>query len=399
MKNVLDDVVRAGHAISRGFDIRYFIASLVEQLFDITGVNLACFYSLEGDRARLLFRRGLYDIPELLSPEEDPFQFVLDSRETVVLTERKESPFLPLLLHREMNSGVLSPLLSGSKVDAFIILNSRDPQFFDRQRLRFTEALVKLAGEFYHNTVLHNRLREYTRKIQALERYQENIFTSMTNLLLTTDTEGHIRYYNRAAGEKFSLNPEDVGKTIGDVLGRGMGRKMLGVIDSSIGEGEEIVGAEGIYRGEKEEMDFSLTTAPLVTRRQKHEGLTLIFTDQSRERELEKKVKSVKEERRLIKDMFSRYLSQEIVSQMVRNPDIVHLGGDKKVATVMFADIRGYTAFSEGRDPEFIIKILNEYFSEAVELVIQNRGYIDKFIGDCIMAPISPFPAPWTSRS
>ena len=63
-------------------------------------------------------------------------------------------------------------------------------------------------------------------------------------------------------------------------------------------------------------------------------------------------MRKVKEERRMIKDMFSRYLSEAVVAKLVRNPDIIHLGGDKKDATVFFADIRGYTSFSEGKDPE-----------------------------------------------
>ena len=67
-------------------------------------------------------------------------------------------------------------------------------------------------------------------------------------------------------------------------------------------------------------------------------------------------------------------------------PVYIKPGGDKKLATIFFADIRGYTSFSEGRDPEYIIQILNEYFNEAVEVVLKHKGYIDKFIGDCIMA-------------
>jgi len=54
--------------------------------------------------------------------------------------------------------------------------------------------------------------------------------------------------------------------------------------------------------------------------------------------------------------------------------------------TIFFADIRGYTSFSEGRDPLYILEVLNEYFNEAVEIVVRNDGYVDKFIGDCIMA-------------
>lgn len=92
------------------------------------------------------------------------------------------------------------------------------------------------------------------------------------------------------------------------------------------------------------------------------------------------------EERRAIKDMFSRYMSTEVVRSLMEAPELVKPGGDKKNATVFFADIRGYTSFSEGQEPEYIIEILNEYFSEAVEHVVESGGYIDKFIGDCIMA-------------
>jgi class 3 adenylate cyclase len=70
----------------------------------------------------------------------------------------------------------------------------------------------------------------------------------------------------------------------------------------------------------------------------------------------------------------------------VQKPELVKLGGDKKIATIFFADIRGYTSFSENKEPEEIIEILNAYFSEAVEVIIKHRGYIDKFIGDAIMA-------------
>jgi class 3 adenylate cyclase len=84
--------------------------------------------------------------------------------------------------------------------------------------------------------------------------------------------------------------------------------------------------------------------------------------------------------------MFARYISQEVMTSLMESPDNVKLGGDKRNATVFFADIRGYTSFSEKQDPENIVEILNEYFTEAVEHVIKFKGYIDKYIGDCIMA-------------
>jgi adenylate cyclase len=386
MENIIDEVVRAGIVISKGLDIKYFISSLIDQIFDITGSDIACFYSIEESRIRLLYRRGNYPVSEHFSGNDDPFGFVVESKETVILTERKPSPFAPLLLHGSMNSGVISPVGTSETVYGFVILNSNKPLFYARGRLMGAEALVKLAGEYFHNSLLHNQLKEYTRKIEALERYQANIFSSMTNMLLTTDIDGQLKYFNATAGNRFSLTEEDMGRQVTDIFKSGLGKKMLAALGESIREGREIVGAEGIYRVADAEMDFSLNTSPLLTARGKREGLTLIFTDQSRERELEKQVRKIKEERRMIKDMFSRYLSEAVVSKLVKDPNVIHLGGDKKDATVFFADIRGYTSFSEGRDPEYIIQVLNDYFSEAVEMIIESGGFIDKFIGDCIMA-------------
>jgi adenylate cyclase len=386
MENIIDEVVRAGFVIAKGLDIKSFISSLVDQIFDISGSDITCFYTIEETHVRLLYRRGNFTVPVLFASNSDPFEFVVESNETVVLTERKPSFFSQLLLHASMNSGVISPVGTRDKVYGFVVLNSSVPLFFSRSRLMGAEAIIKLAGEYFHNSVLHNQLKEYTRRIEALERYQEHIFCSMTNMLLTTDTEGRLQYYNRAAEDRFALTVDDKDRHVTSLFSGRLSRKMIGVLDDSIGKGREIVGAEGIYKSDDTEIDFSLNTSPLLSVRGKKEGLTLIFTDQSRERELEKQVRKVKEERRMIKDMFSRYLSEAVVSKLVKNPNIVRLGGDKKDATVFFADIRGYTSFSEGKDPEYIISILNQYFSEAVEIILESGGFIDKFIGDCIMA-------------
>ncbi len=134
-------------------------------------------------------------------------------------------------------------------------------------------------------------------------------------------------------------------------------------------------------------MDFSLNISPLKSRLGKHEGLILLFTDQSKEEELKQRMDMAVEERRVIKDMFARYMSADVLKNLMASPEQVQLGGDKKNATIFFADIRGYTSFSEGKEPEYIIEVLNDYFSEAVEIVIKYNGYIDKFIGDCIMRP------------
>ena len=73
MDNIIDEVVRAGFVISKGLDIKQFIASLIDQLFDVTGSDIVCFYSRSEERVRLLYRRGKISVPGRFSPAEDPF--------------------------------------------------------------------------------------------------------------------------------------------------------------------------------------------------------------------------------------------------------------------------------------------------------------------------------------
>jgi len=386
MDTILDRSLLASNVIAKNLNVKHIISSLTEQLFDITGCDLACFYSLSDSGVRLLYKRGKHEVPEILNKYNELFQFIIEAKETVVLTERKKSPFSSLLLNKTMESGTASPIGTKKTVYGFVILNSSNKNFFNRKLLTVVESISQLTGQYFHNSFLHNQLLEYTRKIESLERYQENIFSSMTNMLITTDTMGNIKYFNSIAQKAFSLKSSDIGKNIKDIFYGKLTNRMLSYLDLPLQKGIELIGAEGIFRDKENEVDFSLNATPLKTRRKKLEGITLLFQDQSKEKELEKKFKKVKEERRIIKDIFSRYLSEDVVSKLVQNPNLIHLGGDKKEATIFFADIRGYTSFSEGKDPEHVVNILNEYFSEAVEIIIKYGGFIDKFIGDCIMA-------------
>lgn len=80
-----------------------------------------------------------------------------------------------------------------------------------------------------------------------------------------------------------------------------------------------------------------------------------------------------------------RFLSPEVVEMVVANPDI-RLGGVNQEVTVMFADIRGFTTMSEAMEPGRVVEILNEYFTRVTDVIFDNGGTLDKYIGDAVMA-------------
>ena len=385
---VFSELVRASAILTRETNANELITVLVEQAIDITRSDLACLYAYgdePGSSLKLLYQRGRFAVPRSLSRRSELVSFMEDCQQSLVLLRQGEPYFNEVFLTPEMNSGICLPLYTNTAQIGLLILNGRADSFYGRDRFFFLDSFVKLAAGMLENTELIDQIKEKLRQIEALERYQESIFTSMTNLLITTDLSGRIAYFNDAAGGRLGLGEDDLGTPLKTFMKGKLSPAVMRAITTSLSDGSEALGVEGIFRGESP-IDFSLNLSPLTGKRGKNEGLTLLFTDQTRERELKKQVKSVREERRVIKDMFSRYLSQEVVESLVEKPELVKLGGDKKTATVFFADIRGYTTFSEGQEPEQIIEILNAYFSEAVEVIIRHRGYIDKFIGDAIMA-------------
>jgi adenylate cyclase len=91
-------------------------------------------------------------------------------------------------------------------------------------------------------------------------------------------------------------------------------------------------------------------------------------------------------ERKKIKGAFSRYVSTSVVNEILKHPEHLRLGGDKRDLTVLFSDIRGFTNISEGLTPEELVNLLNEYLTVMTNIVFKYDGTLDKYMGDAIMA-------------
>lgn len=91
-------------------------------------------------------------------------------------------------------------------------------------------------------------------------------------------------------------------------------------------------------------------------------------------------------EKKLLKTAFAKYVNPKIVSQIVANPEILKLGGQKCEVTVLFTDIAHFTSISENLQPESIVALLNEYFTAMSQVILAENGTLDKFEGDGIMA-------------
>ncbi len=91
-------------------------------------------------------------------------------------------------------------------------------------------------------------------------------------------------------------------------------------------------------------------------------------------------------EKRRLREQFSRYVSPQAAAEILAHPEGLALAGQKRQVTILFADIRGFTGYAEKAEPTEVVALLNRYLDRMTSGVLANRGCLDKFIGDAVMA-------------
>ena len=252
----------------------------------------------------------------------------------------------------------------GTKVGVMQILNKRAGSFGSGDERRLV-ALCAQAAVSIENAQLFEQ-------INAARNYNEGILRSMSNGVVTMDASWTITKVNQAAARILRRVGEDLqGKTPQEVFGARNAWivKSLEKVRSS-GKTDITVDADLLLE-KREAVSINLSTVPLVSTQDQPIGYMLVMEDISREKRL--------------RNTMARYMSKAVVDQLLESGDSMLEGSGREVS-VLFSDIRGFTTISERLGARETVTLLNEYFTDMVDIVFAHNGILDKYIGDMIMA-------------
>ncbi|MDC7125666.1 MAG: adenylate/guanylate cyclase domain-containing protein [Spirochaetales bacterium] len=391
MKNtdvILEKAAEMNAALSKENNTFELIRILVTRSMDISRSELAGIYIYpeNNGNAQLIYKRGKHPIPTELEKTSELINFTDDCSQAVVLLNRKKSPFSEVLLNKNMKSGIILPLISETKRLGYLVLNSDIDNFYTGSRFKILESTAEYSSGLIANSLQFENLQKQIKKLESIGRYQDSIFTSLSDILITATAGKKIRFFNDAASIKLGLTQKDEGKALSAFFKDKLSPKTLEIITSSCGTEKSVLGLEITLNTSLGKIDYSLDMTPLKGKHGGKPGATLLFKDKSAGTVIKNHTNLATENQRTIKDMFSKYLSKDLIDSLIENPELVLPGGAEKNATVFYANIRDCSAFSKEQKPEYVIERLNKYFQTATKIIIKNGGYVDKFSGDSIMA-------------
>jgi adenylate cyclase len=262
---------------------------------------------------------------------------------------------------------LIAPLLEKKNLVGIVVLFDKESRKgispFHEADANMLSAIASQASVAYNNIKLLENIKE-------AKTFNDNVMQSIATGVFTTNLMGEINHINSAATTIINLEKNHVlgnhyeyifesNETITQLITKCQLKSV------TLSESQVLIECNGKLT------TVNISVSPLMNDSNEPIGSVIAMEDLSN---------IVK-----LKSTFKKYVSKQIVDQLLENDDMLNLGGQELEATILFSDIRGFTSMSETLSPKEVVETLNEYFDLMIEIIFKYNGTLDKIIGDALM--------------
>jgi adenylate cyclase len=235
-------------------------------------------------------------------------------------------------------------------------------------------AFANQAAVAIENARLFSSLKHTLEEVTGLKNLMESVFASIASGVITANVQDQVTLANRAAQNIIGQTaPEILGHHLNEVLAS-ISKEIAPHLREVRATDKPIVDLEVSHHiASRGNVNWRLNFSALKDSSQRTQGVAIVLDDLTERKKLEAQRK-----------LFERMVSPAVIDQL--DPNSLQLGGKRMNITVLFADIRGFTTYSEKLPPEKLVFTLNRYLAAMADAVLSQEGTIDKFMGDAIMA-------------
>jgi adenylate cyclase len=361
--------------INSSLDLSSVLNEVMDTIIRLTSAERG-FLMLKDERGELQFRvarnvdRGSLD-SSAFQVSRTVLGQVAESGQPIVTTNAQADPRFSAqesVVGYNLRSIVCVPLKFKNTITGVIYVDNRI-----RTGL-FTERERDLLAAFGNQAAIAIENARQFQEVTELKDLLDNVFASIASGVITTDVEDLITLCNRSAE---TILGSSAAKLVGQPLMLAL--PVLDETSTAMLQGVKhdhraIVGYElrAMVPG-RGLADWTLNVAPLKDGTQGTQGLAIVLDDLTEKKRLQSKY-----------EVFKRMVPPAVINRL--NPETLALGGTRKEVSIIFADIQGFTSFSETMDPEVLFKVLNRYVGTAAEAMLLHEATVDKYVGDAVMA-------------
>jgi len=374
----LEALSEISHAIGSSLDLSEVLNEVMDQIIHLTGAERSFLMLIDPETGELEFRAARNMDRETIASSSFEIsrsivKQVATSGKPVVTTNAQMDPRFKAqesVIGYNLRSILCVPLRYRGRVTGVIYADNRilTSLFSDSDR----DLLAAFAGQAAI-AIENARLFESVSSAKAL---MDNVFASITSGVITTDVQEQIILFNRAAERILRIPATRVGGSCFTDALPALETELRPLVEQVRASGEPVVEYEkDLSLPDRGLVILRTSVSPLKGDADEMQGVAIVVDDLTEQRRLEARYQ-----------MFQRFLSPAVIERLPPDPHKLKLGGQRQEITSLFADIRGFSGFSQRHSPEQLVEVLNQYLDVGAKAVLAEDGTLDKILGDEVVA-------------